>query len=162
MTARGVSATDAGWVFRALGSWERSYRWSAHGCTPNMRVVHELLLAPLPWQVVLESEAGDPVALVQIILKHEVHGFGNLGLLVDRATDALEVGALTETVRSAMITLGVRKLCLSSVDGEIEPERWFGDAISEVGRLSGHERQVDGSYADLLMHELWPRERSGG
>jgi hypothetical protein len=156
---REVAAPDVAWVFPALSSWERCHVWSARGCTPNLRYVHERLFSAPPWQAVIEAETRDPIALLQITVQDEIHRYGQTSLLLAPWADELAGGVLTGELRVAMARLGLRKLCFSCVDGEMDAGRWFGDAVSMVGRLSRHERQVDGSYADLLMHEIWTDRR---
>lgn len=160
IVTRDVSISDATWVFQALASWERSYAWSAHGATPNLRHVHERLLSAPPWQAVIEDDAHRPTALLQVTEQDDTHDYGCVSLLVAPGARALEGDFLAEALTVAMTKIGVRKLCFSCVEGEMEVGRWFNNTVIQAGRLSRHERQLDGTYADLLMYEVWPKRRT--
>ena len=160
---RPVSSDDAAWIGPALRRWRRSYRWQFRSAPPSRERVRALLDDPdVVRQAIVTAGSGAPAdgAVLQISALGLAHGAAELSVLADPQVPELVRGQLDRFVRQAFAGLALRKLSLRALDGELDVAGCL-PAARRVGVLVEHDRRREGTYDDLVVHELWREDVDG-
>jgi hypothetical protein len=158
---RTVSPDDAAWIGPVVGGWQRSYRWQFRSAPPSRDRVRALLDDPdVVQQAIVTAGPSGAAAVLQISALGLAHRAAELSVLVDPQVPALVREQLDRFVRQAFAGLGLRKLSLRALDGGLDVAGCL-PAARQVGRLVEHDRRCEGTYDDLVVHELWREDVDG-
>ncbi len=153
VSLRALAPGDEDLVRSWMGCGTGSQRWAGRGRTPSPPLVRALLADGVLAQAVAVSRDGEDVALLQAVDADETRGSAELAYLCTGAGPLLAV-ALDVFVSRVFAASGLERLALPRLVGPGAPVAvWPG--TEPVLRLRDQERGDDGTFLDLLVHEIW-------
>lgn len=159
MDLREIVEDDWVWVLKAMEEWEPTQRWSLGGFTPTPARVSRLLVDGVVFQAAIWTSDG-PSGIAQVVSVNEANGYGQLEVLVDTTRGVALESAVARFVELAFHRLRLRKLCVSACRDELDVPRHLDGLVEQVGRLGQHSRRSQGTYADVLVFEIWNNGRA--